>query len=123
MTRRMGISVVKGRPTLRLWPSCVAAVLFPFSGTVNSTAQQEPCTAGKNVVYITPSIFTGAELQLLSDEQLNVCCGYVDAVQASTMIGVTEHCRRALQTCVIGQGRADFVAAIRKYLPENPNRW
>jgi hypothetical protein len=39
------------------------------------------------------------------------------------MIGVTEQCRRALQACVIGEGRADFVVALRKYLRENPNRW
>jgi hypothetical protein len=38
------------------------------------------------------------------------------------MIGVAEQCRRALQACATGQGRADFVAAIRKYLRENPNR-
>jgi hypothetical protein len=27
--------------------------------------------------------------------------GYVDALQAATMIGVTEHCRKALQSCVL----------------------
>lgn len=49
--------------------------------------------------------------------------GYVDALQASTMIGVAERCRKALQACVTGQGRADFVTKIRKYLRENPNLW
>lgn len=38
------------------------------------------------------------------------------------MIGVTEHCRKALQTCINGSDRAQFVAKIRKYLRENPNR-
>jgi hypothetical protein len=61
---------------------------------------------------------------LLSDDQLGMyAAGYVDALQAATMIGVSEHCRKALQTCVIGSDRAHFVATIRKYLRENPNRW
>ena len=48
--------------------------------------------------------------------------GYVDALQAATMIGVTEQCRRALQKCVLEKRRADFVAAVRTYLRENPSR-
>lgn len=38
------------------------------------------------------------------------------------MIGVAEQCHRALRTCVIGQRKADFVVAIRKYLREDANR-
>jgi hypothetical protein len=48
--------------------------------------------------------------------------GYVDAMQAVTMIGIAEQCHRALRTCVIGQRKVDFVVAIRKYLRENANR-
>jgi hypothetical protein len=49
--------------------------------------------------------------------------GYVDALQAATMIGVAEQCRRALQVGVMGQDKSDFARAIRTYLGENPNRW
>jgi hypothetical protein len=60
----------------------------------------------------------------MSDDQLGMyAAGYVDAFQAATMVGIREQCRQALQTCVSGQARADFVAAIRKYLREHPNWW
>jgi hypothetical protein len=75
-------------------------------------------------VSITPGFFTGRELNSLTDDQLGMyAAGYVDALRAATMIGVTEQCRRALQSCVIGQDQADFVAEIRKYLREHPNWW
>ena len=46
-----------------------------------------------------PRIFTGAELNSLSDDQMGMyAAGYVDALQATTMIDVTERCRKALQT-------------------------
>jgi len=90
----------------------------------NCLAQQGPCTAGTSVVSISPATFAGADLNTLSDDQLGMyAAGYVDALQASTMIGVAERCRKALQICAAGQGRADFVAKLRKYLRENPNRW
>lgn len=101
-----------------------AAAIVIFAAPLNCAAQQGGCAAGTAAVSITPGFFTGAELNSLSDDQLGMyAAGYVDALQAATMIGVTEPCRRALQTCVIRQDRADFVRAIRKYLRENPNRW
>jgi hypothetical protein len=87
-------------------------------------AQQGPCSAATAQITITPGFFTGDDLNLLTDDQLGMyAAGYVDALQAATIIGVTEQCRRILQACVIGQGRADLVAAIRKYLREHPNWW
>jgi len=78
-----------------------------------------PCTAGTSAASISPGVFTGAELTALSDDQLGMyAAGYVDAVQAATMIGVTEHCRKALRACVIGSDRAHLVATIQKYLRE-----
>lgn len=95
-----------------------------LAATLNCKAQQGPCTAGTSAVSISPGFFTGAELNSLSDDQLGIyAAGYVDALQAATMIGVTERCRKALQTCVAGSDKAHFVATIRKYLRENPNRW
>lgn len=95
-----------------------------LAAPLNCEAQQGPCTAGTSVISISPGFYTGAELNSLSDDQLGMyAAGYVDALQAATMIGVTEHCRSTLQTCVIGQDRANFVTTIRKYLRENPNRW
>ena len=87
-------------------------------------AQQGPCSAATAQITITPGFFTGDDLNLLTDDQLGMyAAGYVDGLQAATIIGVTEQCRRTLQSCVIGKGRADLVAAIRKYLREHPNWW
>jgi hypothetical protein len=105
------------------WVS-IAITIAMLAAPLNCEAQQGPCTAGATVVSISPGFFTGAELNSLSDDQLGMyAAGYIDALQAATMIGVTEACRKALQACVIGRGRPDLVAAIRKYLRENPNRW
>jgi hypothetical protein len=102
-----------------------AAAAFALIGTpLWCAAQQEPCNPGTAEVTVTPGFFTGRELNSLTDDQLGMyAAGYVDALQTATAIGVTEQCRRALQACVIGQGRADFVAAIRMYLREHPNWW
>src|SRR5262245_945386 len=102
----------------------IAITIAMIAAPLNCEAHQWPCTAGTSVVSISPGCFTGAELNALSDDQLGMyAAGYVDALQAATMIGVTEPCRKALQTCAIGRGRADLVAAIREYLRKNPNRW
>jgi hypothetical protein len=101
-----------------------AAAIVMFGVPLNCPAQQGPCTAGTSIVSVTPGFFSGAELNSLNDDELGMyAMGYVDALQAATMIGVTENCRRALQTCVVQQNRTDFTKAIRKYLRENPNRW
>jgi hypothetical protein len=114
--RRTGLA----RVTLECSTTAMALLIAPLS----CQAQQGPCSSGTTRVSITPGFFTGAELNSLTDDQLGMyAAGYVDALQAATMIGVAEQCRRALQACATGQGRADFVAAIRKYLRENPNRW
>jgi hypothetical protein len=79
----------------------IAVTIAMLAAPLNGEAQQGPCTAGTAVVSITPGFFTGTELNSLSDDQLGMyAAGYVDALQAATMIGVTEHCRKALQTCV-----------------------
>src|SRR5262245_54108341 len=111
---------------LKRWTSLgsIALTIAIFAAPLNCEAQQGPCAAGTSVVSISPGFFTGAELNSLSDDQLGMyAAGYVDALQAATMIGVTERCRKALQTCVIRSDKTDFVAEIRKYLRENPNRW
>ena len=102
-----------------------ATVVVSFiSIPLSCQAQQTPCSPGRSEVSVTPGGFTGAELSSLTDDQLGMyAAGYVDAIQATTIIGVTEQCRRALQACVTGQGRADYVRSIRRYLRENPNRW
>jgi hypothetical protein len=102
----------------------IAVTIAMLAAPLNCEAQQGPCSAGTSVVSISPGFFTGAELNSLSDDQLGMyAAGYVDALQAATMIGVTEGCRKALQICVAGSDNAHFVATIRKYLRENPNRW
>lgn len=117
-------SILGDLSSLRCYVRCSAAAIALLGAPVPCAAQQGPCSAGTTQVSISPGLFTGAELNALSDNQLGMyAAGYVDALQAATMIGVTEQCRRALQTCVLGQQKADFVAAIRQYLRENPNRW
>src|SRR5262245_51367865 len=111
---------------VRRWCSLgyIAVTIAILAAPFNCEAQQGPCTAGTSIVSISPGFFTGAELNSLSDDQLGMyAAGYVDALQAATMIGVTEHCRKALQACVLGSDRDHLVATIRKYLRENPNRW
>ena len=109
--------------TLRCLVRCAVAATALLGASIACAAQQGPCSAGTTQVSVTPGHFTGAELNALSDDQLGMyASGYVDAMQAATMIGVTEQCRRALQTCVLGKRKADFSAAIRTYLRENPNR-
>ena len=108
----------------RITLQCAAVSLTLISAPLRCAAQQEPCNPGTIEVTVTPGFFTGTELNSLTDDQLGMyAAGYVDALQTATAIGVTEQCRRALQACVIGQGRADFVAAIRMYLREHPNWW
>ena len=101
---------------------CVAVALALICAPFGAAADH--CNPGTPRVSIAPGFFTGEELNSLSDDQLGMyASGYVDAFQAATMIGITERCRRALQVCATGQGRADFVTAIRKYLREHPNWW
>lgn len=116
-------SIVGVLSTLRFFARWVVAAVALLGAPVTCAAQQGPCSAGTTQVSISPGLFTGAELNALPDNQLGMyAAGYVDALQAATMIGVTEQCRRALQTCVLEKRRADFVAAIRTYLRENPTR-
>ena len=115
-------SIVGDLSTLRWLRRAVAAIAL-LGAPATCAAQQGPCSAGTTQVSIAPGLFTGAELNALSDSQLGMyAAGYVDALQAATMIGVTEQCRRALQTCVLGRRKADFVPAVRTYLRENPDR-
>jgi len=108
---------------LRCIVRCAIAAIARLGAPVTCAAQQGPCSAGTTQVSISPGLFTGAELKALSDDQLGMyAAGYVDALQAATMIGVTEPCRRALQACVLGKRKSDFSAAIRTYLHENPTR-
>src|SRR5262245_34485103 len=101
---------------------CVVVAFALTSASLSTTA--EHCDPGTHQVSVTPGHFTGEELNSFSDDQLGMyAAGYVDAFQAATIVGVTERCRQALQACVSGQGRADFVLAIRKYLREHPNWW
>jgi hypothetical protein len=75
-------------------------------------------------VTVSKGFYTGVELNTLDDHDLGMyAAGYVDALQAATMIGVTEPCRRALQACVVGRSNSELAAMVRKYLRENPNRW
>jgi hypothetical protein len=75
-------------------------------------------------VTVSKGSYTGVELNTLDDHDLGMyAAGYVDALQAATMIGVTETCRRALQACVVGRSNFELTAMVRKYLRENPNRW
>ena len=115
---------------LRLWGSpvlfwCALLVaLSTFALPQASLAQQGPCSAIDRKVTVSKGFFTGAELNALNDHDLEMyAAGYVDALQAATMIGVTEDCRRALQACVVGRSHSEMAATIRKYLRENPNRW
>src|SRR5215813_5989513 len=102
----------------------IAATIAMLAAPLTCEAQQGPCSAGTAAVSISPGTFTGAQLNSLTDDQFGMyAAGYIDALQAATMIGVNEHCRKALQACVIGSDRAYLVATIRKYLRENPNRW
>jgi hypothetical protein len=118
MSRRSCLTIA------RITLQCAAVALSLMSASLRCAAQQEPCNPGTTEVTVTPGFFTGRELNSLTDDQLGMyAVGYVDALQTATAIGVTEQCRRALQACVIGQGRVDFVAAIRKYLREHPNWW
>ena len=109
--------------SFRCFVRCSVAGIALLGAAAPCAAQQGPCSAGNTQVSITPGLFTGTELKALSDDQLGMyAAGYVDALQAATMIGVTEQCRQALQSCVRGKRKADFVAAVRTYLRENPNR-
>lgn len=107
--------------SFRCFIRCCASAIALLGAPVPCAAQAGPCSAGTTQVSISPGLFTGAELNALSDNKLGMyAAGYVDALQAATMIGVTEQCRRALQACVLGRRTADFVAAIRTYLRANP---
>ena len=69
-----------------------------------SCAQEGPCAPADRQVTVSKGFYTGVELDALNDHDLAMfAAGYVDAVQAATMIGVTEPCRKALQTCVVGE--------------------
>jgi hypothetical protein len=75
-------------------------------------------------VKVSPALYTGYDLNALSDPDLGMyAAGYVDALQAATMIGVTEACRQVLQKCVLGRSQAELTWLIRKYLREHPNLW
>lgn len=109
------------------WPVflCCALLLAlsTFALTPASLAQQGPCSAIDRKVTISKGFYTGVELNALNDHDLEMyTAGYVDALQAATMIGVTEQCRRALQTCVVGRTQSELAATVRKYLRENPDR-
>ena len=109
----------------KIWLQWQCAVVGVLSvSVIQAQALQGPCAAGVGQVSISKGFFTGAELHALSDQELEMyAAGYVDALQAATMIGVTEPCRRALQACVIGRTNSELAATVRKYLRENPNRW
>jgi hypothetical protein len=117
------MTATRRRPTLtRLCLYCAVVALAVTSAPYWGAADH--CNPGTPRVSVTPGFFTGEELNSMSDDQLGMyAAGYVDAFQAATMVGIREQCRQALQTCVSGQDRADFVAAIRKYLREHPNWW
>ena len=110
------------RKRLLRWTLVLVGVLGTWSSKPH--AQQGPCAAGAKQVTISKGFFTGAELNALSDHALAMyAAGYVDALQAATIVGMTERCRRALQTCVTGRTSSDLAAKVRRYLRENPNRW
>ena len=89
-----------------------------------SRAQQGSCGAGDRQITVSQGFYTGAELNALADPELAMyAAGYVDALQAATMIGVAEPCRRALQRCVAGRNAAELAKVVRTYLREHPNRW
>lgn len=68
-----------------------ATVLGLLAAPLSCAAQQGQCTSETTQVSITPGFFTGANLNSLSDDQLGMyAAGYVDALQAATMIGVAE---------------------------------
>jgi hypothetical protein len=109
---------------VRITSQCTAVAFAVAVIPLGCEAQQGPCSAAAAQITITPGFFTGDELSLLTDDQLGMYAGgYIDALQAATIIGVTDQCRRALQACVIGQSRGELAAAIRKYLREHPNWW
>jgi hypothetical protein len=66
-------------------------------------AQSAPCAAAGPEVKASPAFYTGYDLNALSDHDLEMyASGYVDVLQAATVIGVTELCRQMLQRCVMG---------------------
>jgi hypothetical protein len=104
--------------------SAAILVLSTFAVLPASRAQQGPCATVEGRVTVSKGFYTGVELNALSDHDLGMyAAGYVDALQAATMIGVTEPCRRALQACAVGRVNSELAAMVRRYLRENPNRW
>lgn len=100
----------------------LAALTFAFPRP--SDAQQGWCAAADTQVTVSKGFYTGVELNALDDHDLALyAAGFVDALQAATMIGVKEQCRRAMQACVVGRTNSQLAAMVRKYLRENPNRW
>ena len=105
-----------------LWCAFVLALLT-FTYPPSSHAQQGPCSAVDRKVTVSKAFYTGVELNALTDHDLAMyAAGYVDALQAATVIGVTEQCRGALQMCVVGRSSSELAALVRKYLRENPSR-
>jgi len=87
-------------------------------------AQRGPCAAADRQVKGSPAFYTGYDLNALNDHDLEMyAAGYVDALQAATVIGVTETCRQALQKCVMGRSSSELAQRVRRYLREHPNRW
>jgi hypothetical protein len=85
--------------------------------------QQGPCAVLGREVKVSPAFYTGWELNGLTDQELGIyAAGYVDALQAATMIGVTKACRQAVQKYLVGRSQAELTALIRKYLREHPDR-
>src|SRR5262245_15566571 len=94
-------SAVVGRCARGCTVQWIVAVLGLLDAPLSCESQQGQCPAGTTQVSITPGLYTGANLSSLSDDQLGMyAAGYVDALQAATMIGVAEQWRRALPACV-----------------------
>ena len=89
----------------------IGLLLLVFSiVTYPASIRANPCTSTQPAM-VSNSYFDGSRLNDLNERELSIyAIGFVEAYVSATLIGVSEQCRQALQTCVVRRNSRQLAA-------------
>lgn len=101
-----------------------AIVIVALSMSAQTAQAKWQCIDEERKYVVSGGFLDGHQLQELTDQALGFyTMGFVSAVSLSDLLGGSASCRDAISRCTANRNGAQYVAIMRKFLKDNPEKW
>ncbi len=102
----------------------IAAAIVAVPLLIQPAQAKWQCIDETRKYVVSGGVLDGHGMRELSDLSLGYyTIGFVDALAVSDLFGASEICREAIKRCTANRKGPQYVAIMRKFLQDNPEKW